>query len=44
MLIYAMDEVTNPRLRSEKEITRVLRKYNVGSQRSTPVVKEPIRY
>jgi len=43
MLIYAMDEVTNPRLRSEKEITRVLRKYHLGSQRSTPVVKEPIR-
>ena len=43
MLIYAMDEVTNPRLRSEKEITRVLRKYHIGSQRSTPVVKEPIR-
>jgi peptide/nickel transport system permease protein len=44
MLIYAMDEVTNPRLRSEKEITRVLRKYHLGSQRSTPVVKEPISY
>ncbi len=42
MLIYAMDEVTNPRLRSEKEITRVLRKYHIGSQRSTPVVKEPL--
>jgi peptide/nickel transport system permease protein len=42
MLIYAMDEVTNPRLRSEKEITRVLRKYHIGSNRSTPVVKEPI--
>ena len=42
MLIYAMDEVTNPRLRSEKEITRVLRKYHIGSNRSTPVVKEPL--
>ncbi len=42
MLIYAMDEVTNPRLRSEKEITRVLRKYHIGSSRSTPVVKEPL--
>jgi peptide/nickel transport system permease protein len=42
MLIYAMDEVTNPRLRSEKEITRVLRKYHIGANRSTPVVKEPI--
>jgi len=42
MLIYAMDEVTNPRLRSEKEITRVLRKYHLSSKRSTPVVKEPL--
>jgi peptide/nickel transport system permease protein len=42
MLIYAMDEVTNPRLRSEKEITRVLRKFHLGSSRSTPVVKEPL--
>jgi peptide/nickel transport system permease protein len=40
MLIYALDEVTNPRLRSEKEITRVLRKYRIHSQRSTPVIKE----
>ena len=42
MLIYAMDEVTNPRLRSEKEITRVLKQFHIGSNRSTPVVKEPI--
>ena len=42
MLIYAMDEVTNPRLRSEKEITRVLRKHHIGQNRSTPVVKEPL--
>ncbi|HVM72415.1 MAG TPA: ABC transporter permease, partial [Anaerolineales bacterium] len=42
MLIYAMDEVTNPRLRSEKEITRVLKKYHIGSSRSTPVVREPL--
>jgi peptide/nickel transport system permease protein len=40
MLIYAMDEVTNPRLRSEKEITRVLNKYHIGSKRSTPVIHE----
>jgi peptide/nickel transport system permease protein len=44
MLIYAMDEVTNPRLRSEKEITRVLRRYHIGSNRSTPVVREPIAH
>jgi peptide/nickel transport system permease protein len=42
MLIYAMDEVTNPRLRSEKEITRVLKKYHLGSKRSTPVAKDII--
>jgi peptide/nickel transport system permease protein len=42
MLIYAMDEVTNPRLRSEKEITRVLKKYRIGSQRSTPVIRDPL--
>jgi peptide/nickel transport system permease protein len=42
MLIYAMDEVTNPRLRSEKEITRVLRKFHILSKRSTPVIREPI--
>jgi peptide/nickel transport system permease protein len=42
MLIYALDEVTNPRLRSEKEITRVLRKFHIGSSRSTPVAREPL--
>ena len=41
LMIYAVDEVTNPRLRSEKEITRVLRKFRVGNQRATPVVKRP---
>lgn len=40
MLIYALDEVTNPRLRNEKEITRVLQKYHFGSKRSTPVIHE----
>src|SRR5512135_1407379 len=40
MLIYAMDEVTNPRLRSEKEITRVLRMFHITNARSTPVVRE----
>ena len=40
MLIYALDEVTNPRLRSEKEIIRVLKKFHVGSKRSTPVVHD----
>ncbi len=39
MMIYAVDEVTNPRLRSEKEITRALQQYRVASQRATPVVR-----
>jgi peptide/nickel transport system permease protein len=41
MLIYAMDEVTNPRLKSEKEIIRVLKDFHVANQRSTPVVRKP---
>jgi peptide/nickel transport system permease protein len=40
MLIYAVDEITNPRLRSEKEIVAVLRKFHIPSQRATPVVKD----
>ena len=44
MLIYAMDEVTNPRLRSEKEITRVLRRFHITSKRSTPVINEPLTH
>ena len=42
MLIYAVDEITNPRLRSEKEIKSVLRRFRVASQRSTPVVRRTI--
>jgi peptide/nickel transport system permease protein len=42
MLIYAMDEVTNPRLRSEKEIISVLKRFHISSKRSTPVVREPV--
>ncbi|HEX8993367.1 MAG TPA: ABC transporter permease [Anaerolineales bacterium] len=40
MLIYAVDEVTNPRLKTEKEISSVLRKYRVVAKRATPVVPE----
>ncbi len=40
LLIYAMDEVTNPRLRSDKEVSSVLKKYGVASQRATPVVRK----
>jgi peptide/nickel transport system permease protein len=42
MLIYAMDEVTNPRLRSEKEIISVLRRFRIASKRATPVVRKPV--
>ncbi len=42
MLIYAMDDITNPRLRSEKEIILVLRKYRLASKRSTPVIRGPL--
>jgi peptide/nickel transport system permease protein len=37
LLIYAVDEVTNPRLRSEKEIVRILRRFKLVSGRATPV-------
>lgn len=40
MLIYAVDEITNPRLRSEKEIIRVVKQYHLSSQRATPVVRD----
>ncbi len=42
MMIYAVDEVTNPRLRSEKETTGVLKRYRVAAQRATPVVRENV--
>ena len=35
----ALDEVTNPRLRTETEITNVLRKYHIKQGRSTPVIQ-----
>jgi peptide/nickel transport system permease protein len=40
MLIYAVDEITNPRLKAGKEITGVLRKYHITSKRATPVIQE----
>jgi peptide/nickel transport system permease protein len=40
MLIYAVDEVTNPRLRAGNEISNVLRKYHIPARRATPVVPE----
>jgi len=41
LLIYAVDEVTNPRLRNEKEITLVLKKFGIASRRATPVLRKP---
>jgi len=40
MLIYAVDEITNPRLKTEKEISGVLKKYHVVTRRSTPVIQK----
>jgi peptide/nickel transport system permease protein len=41
MLIYAVDEITNPRLKTEKEISSVLKQYNVTTKRATPVIRKP---
>ena len=40
LLIYAMDDVTNPRLKSEKEIITVLKREHVTARRATPVVQK----
>jgi peptide/nickel transport system permease protein len=40
MLIYAVDEITNPRLKTEKEISSVLKQYHVATKRATPVVRK----
>jgi len=39
LLIYAIDDVTNPRLKSEKEITLALKKASVTARRATPVLQ-----
>jgi peptide/nickel transport system permease protein len=41
MMIYAVDEVTNPRLKAEKETSAVLRQHGISATRATPVVHEP---
>lgn len=43
LIIYAIDEITNPRLRSEKEITRMLRQHRITAKRSTPVLRDAER-
>ena len=42
MLIYAVDEITNPRLKTEKEISSVLAKYHIVAKRGTPVIREHV--
>jgi peptide/nickel transport system permease protein len=41
MMNYAMDEITNPRLRAEKETARVLKDRTLRNARATPVVRSP---
>ena len=36
---YGMDEITNPRLRSERELKKVLRKSKIQQVRATPVMR-----
>jgi len=36
---YALDEITNPRLSTEKEINYVLKKHSLRNQRATPVIR-----
>ncbi len=40
LLIYAVDDVTNPRLKSEKEVTTVLKQEHILARRATPVVQK----
>jgi peptide/nickel transport system permease protein len=42
LLIYAVDEITNPRLKTEKEISSVIRKYHITTKRATPVINEHV--
>jgi peptide/nickel transport system permease protein len=42
MLIYAIDEVTNPRLRSDREVSALLRRNSLSRGRATPVVRNRI--
>jgi peptide/nickel transport system permease protein len=39
MINYAIDEVTNPRLRASKEIQGVLKKHKLRAGRATPVIR-----
>jgi peptide/nickel transport system permease protein len=43
LLIYAVDQVTNPRLRSERQIVKQLKRFKIASGRATPVVSSAER-
>ncbi len=44
LLIYAVDDVTNPRLKSEKEVITVLKREHIAAKRATPVVQKEERH
>ncbi len=39
MINYSIDEIVNPRLRTERQVARVLKRYNYRAGRATPVVR-----
>lgn len=39
MINYAMDEITNPRLRAERELSNVVKQHQLQNVRATPVVR-----
>jgi peptide/nickel transport system permease protein len=43
MANYAMDEITNPRLRAEKETSRVVKERSLRNARATPVIREAVK-
>lgn len=40
LINYGLDEITNPRLRAEKEISGILRQFKIRRTPATPVVRE----
>jgi len=40
LINYGMDEITNPRLRAERELSNVVKKGGSGAVRATPVLKQ----
>lgn len=39
LINYSIDEIVNPRLRTERQVARVLRKHNLPASRATPIVR-----